>query len=267
MQIRYLLGILLGLPALRLAAQTTAPLDTTTGHILPAATVVGYGQRLPLRRTAAGVGVIDAAVIQRFNESSLASAVNTLPGVRLEERATASYRISVRGSTLRSPFGVRNVKLYYFDIPFTEANGTTPLNLLDPAQLGRIEVLKGPAGSVYGAGTGGVVRLENRRPLPGQSRAQVGYSVGSYGLRRFTATAEASGKGTDYWRAQYAHQQLSGYRQQSALRREVFALDGQLSPSAKQTLALHALYTDINYQLPCPAPWPKGRTTLRKPAC
>ncbi len=250
MPTRYFLVVLLGLPTLRGWAQAPTSPDTTTAHALPTATVVGYGQRLPLRRTAAGVGVIDAAVIRRFNESSLASAVNTLPGVRLEERATASYRISVRGSTLRSPFGVRNVKLYYFDIPFTEANGTSPLNLLDPAQLGRIEVLKGPAGSVYGAGTGGVVRLENRRPLPNQRRAQVGYSVGSFGLRRFTATAEASGRGGDYWRAQYAHQQLTGYRQQSALRREVFAVDGQISPSAKQTLALHALYTDIYYQLP-----------------
>lgn len=226
------------------------PSDTLNARALPSATVVGYGQRLPLLRTAAGVGVIDQTIIQRFNENSLASAVNTLPGVRLEERATASYRISIRGSTLRSPFGVRNVKLYYFDIPYTEANGTTPLNLLDPAQLGRIEVLKGPAGSVYGAGTGGVVRLENRRPLPGQSRAQVGYSVGSFGLRRFTAAAEVAGQGTNYFRAQYAHQQLAGYRQNSALRREVFALDGETSPSSKQTLAVHALYTDIDYQLP-----------------
>ncbi len=254
MLLRYSLAALLTLPALHLAAQQAlpapAPTDTLNARALPAATVVGYGQRLPLRRTAAGVGVVDQTIIQRFSENSLASAVNTLPGVRLEERATASYRISVRGSTLRSPFGVRNVKLYYFDIPFTEANGTSPLNLLDPAQLGRIEVLKGPAGSVYGAGTGGVVRLENRRPLPGQSRAQVGYSAGSYGLRRFAATAEASEKNGDYWRAQYAHQQLAGYRQQSALRREVLALDGQLSPSSKQTLALHALYTDIDYQLP-----------------
>jgi iron complex outermembrane receptor protein len=248
---RYLLLVLFATPAARLAAQQSPPpSDTTNARALPSATVVGYGQRLPLRRTAAGVGVIDQTIIQRFNENSLASAVNTLPGVRLEERATASYRISVRGSTLRSPFGVRNVKLYYFDIPFTEANGTTPLNILDPSQLGRIEVLKGPAGSVYGAGTGGVVRLENRRPAAGQSQAQVGYSVGSYGLRRFTASAEASGKGTDYWRAQYAHQQLDGYRQQSALRRDVFAVDGQLSPSDKQTLSVHALYTDLYYQLP-----------------
>ncbi|MFD1874126.1 TonB-dependent receptor [Hymenobacter bucti] len=251
---RYLLAALLSLPSLRLAAQApgASPIssDTTNAQALPSATVVGYGQRLPLRRTAAGVGVIDQTIIQRFNETSLASAVNTLPGVRLEERATASYRISVRGSTLRSPFGVRNVKLYYFDIPFTEANGTTPLNILDPAQLGRIEVLKGPAGSVYGAGTGGVVRLENRRPAAGQSRAQVGYSVGSFGLRRFTATAEAGGQGTDYWRAQYAHQQLGGYRQQSAMRRDVFAVDGQLSASDKQTFSVHALYTDLYYQLP-----------------
>ncbi|GAB3638376.1 TonB-dependent receptor [Hymenobacter arcticus] len=251
MLLRYSLATLLTSLALPLAAQQT-PTDTLNARALPAATVVGYGQRLPLRRTAAGVGVVDQTIIQHFNENSLASAVNTLPGVRLEERATASYRISVRGSTLRSPFGVRNVKMYYFDIPFTEANGTSPLNLLDPAQIGRIEVLKGPAGSVYGAGTGGVIRLENRRPTgaAGQGRAQVGYAAGSFGLRRFTATAEGNGQNGDYWRAQYAHQQLGGYRQQSALRREVFALDGQLSPSTKQTLALHALYTDINYQLP-----------------
>ena len=249
-----LLTALLTLPALPLAAQTTpSPADTTQALALPTATVVGYGQQLPLRRTAAGIGIIDQAIIQRFNENSLASAVNTLPGVRLEERATASYRISVRGSTLRSPFGVRNVKLYYFDIPYTEANGTSPLNLLDPAQLGRIEVLKGPAGSVYGAGTGGVVRLENRRPVSspaGTARAQVGYSVGSYGLRRFTAAAEASGAHGDYWRAQYAHQQLEGYRQQSDMRRDVFAVDGLVSASERQTLAVHALYTDLYYQLP-----------------
>ena len=252
MPLRYSLLTLLLLPAPRLAAQQAPAPPDTLAHALPAATVVGYGQGLPLRRTAAAVGVINTAVIERFNENSLAAAVNTLPGVRLEERATGSYRISVRGSTLRSPFGVRNVKIYYFDIPFTEANGTSPLNILDPAQLGRVEVLKGPAGSVYGAGTGGVVRLENRRPAPGpdQARAQLGYSVGSYGLRRFTASAEVGRANGDYFRAQYAHQQLHGYRQQSALRRDVFAVDGQTSPTARQTLAVHALYTDLYYQLP-----------------
>jgi len=245
MRLRY--AFLLLLP---LGARAQTPTDTTRTNVLPGATVVGYGQRLPLRRTAAGVGVVGAGTIARFNETSLAPAVNTLPGVRLEERATGSYRVSIRGSALRAPFGVRNVKTYYFDIPFSDANGTTTLNLLDPAQLGHLEVLKGPGGSVYGAGTGGVLRLENRRPAGAGARAQVGYSVGSFGLRRFTASAEEGQANGDYWRAQYAHQQLHGYRQQSALRRDVFAVDGQLSPTAHQTLQVHALYTDLYYQLP-----------------
>ncbi|RAK66158.1 TonB-dependent receptor family protein [Hymenobacter edaphi] len=247
-----ILLLLTTLPA-ALQAQSPAPPDTTNGPVvvqrLPEATVVGYGQRLPLRRTAAAVGVVDAATVGRFSEANLTQAVNTLPGVRLEERATASYRLSVRGSMLRSPFGVRNVKVYYHDIPFTEASGSTPLNLLDPAQLGRIEVVKGPAGSAYGAGTGGVVLLGNRRPQPGQARAQLGFGVGSFGLRRYQATAETA---TDHGfiRAQYLRQELQGYRQQSAQRRDVLALDGELAAPGRHTLGLHLLYTDLRYQLP-----------------
>lgn len=223
--------------------------DTTRTFALPEATVMGYGQNLPLRRTAAAVGVIDAADISRFNQASLTQAVNTIPGVRLEERATASYRLSVRGSTLRSPFGVRNVKVYYEGIPFTEASGSTPLNLLDPSQLGRLEVIKGPTASVYGAGTGGAVLLQNRRPEAGSTNAQAGFTAGSYGLRRYTAAAE-SGTTTGYVRTQYARQTLDGYRQNSALRRDVLALDGELRATENSTLGLHALYTDLNYQLP-----------------
>ncbi|RTQ44877.1 TonB-dependent receptor [Hymenobacter gummosus] len=248
-----LLLLLTTLPAVLLAQSPALPPDTTRPapppRLLPEATVTGYGQRLPLRRTAAAVGVVEAGVIGRFSEAALTQAVNTLPGVRLEERATASYRLSVRGSTLRSPFGVRNVKVYYHDIPFTEASGSTPLNLLDPSQLGRIEVIKGPAGSAYGAGTGGAVLLSNKRPTPGQTRAGLGVAVGSFGLRRYQATAEtATDKG--FVRAHYVRQELRGYRQQSALRRDVLALDGELAATECQTLGLHLLYTDLRYQLP-----------------
>ncbi|MBO0359967.1 TonB-dependent receptor plug domain-containing protein [Hymenobacter sp. BT186] len=246
MPYRYAAPLLL-LPA-SLFAQT-APPDTTRTVRLPEATVTGYGQQLPLRRTAAAVGVVDAATFERFPQNALTQAINTLPGVRLEERATASYRLSVRGSTLRSPFGVRNVKVYYEGIPFTEASGSTNLNLLDPSQLGRLEVLKGPAASVYGAGTGGAVLLENRRPVAGQTRVQTGFTAGSYGLRRYTVAAEA-GTATGYFRAQYARQTLDGYREQSALRRTVLTLDGEFRTSEKGTLALHGLYSDLDYQIP-----------------
>ncbi|RSK44060.1 TonB-dependent receptor family protein [Hymenobacter rigui] len=230
-------------------AQTTPRPDTTRAVALPEATVTGYGQQLPLRRTAAAVGTLAARDFERFPQNALTQAVNTLPGVRLEERASGSYRLSVRGSTLRSPFGVRNTKVYYQGIPFTEASGSTPLNLLDPALLGGLEVVKGPAASVYGSGTGGAVLLSGRRPAPGTSAAQVGFTAGSFGLRRYVASVE-TGSATGYLRATYARQSLDGYRQQSALRRDVLALDGEWQTTKKQTVGLHALYSDINYQLP-----------------
>ena len=247
MSFRYLLLLLAALAQLPAAAQTRP--DTTRTVALAEATVTGYGQRLPLRRTAAAVGVIDARVIAQFSPAALTQAVNTLPGVRLEERATASYRFSIRGSTLRSPFGVRNVKVYYNGIPFTEASGSTPLNLLDPAIIGRLEVLKGPAGSVYGAGTGGVALFGTPEVAAGGSAVVVGATVGSYGLRRSTITAE-TGSASSSVRAQYAHQELDGYRQQSALQRDVFAFDVRTVAGPKTTLAAHLLYTDISYQLP-----------------
>ena len=231
------------------ALAQTAPPDTARSVRLPDATVTGYGQRLPLSRTAAAIGVINAQTLDRFNPSALTQAVNTLPGVRLEERATASYRLSIRGSTLRSPFGVRNVKTYYNGIPFTEASGSTPLNLLDPSIIGRLEVVKGPGGSVYGAGTGGVALFETPAVAAGTARTSAGATGGSYGLLRYGATAEAAGP-TSAVRAQYAHQQLDGYRQQSALRRDVLALDARTAAGEKTTLAAHLLYTDIDYQLP-----------------
>ena len=243
---RYAVPLLL-LPAPLLAQ--TAPPDTTRAVTLPEATVTGYGQQLPLRRTAAAVSTLAARDFERFPQNALTQAVNTLPGVRLEERASGSYRLSVRGSTLRSPFGVRNTKVYYQGIPFTEASGSTPLNLLDPALLGGLEVVKGPAASVYGAGTGGAVLLSGRRPAPGTSAVQVGFTAGSFGLRRYVASV-GTGSATGYLRATYARQSLDGYRQQSALRRDVLALDGEWQLTEKQTVGLHALYSDINYQLP-----------------
>ena len=246
MLLRYLLTPLLWLP---LRAPAQAPADTARAVALPEATVTGYGQRLPLRRVAAAVGVLDARTIAQFSPAALTQAVNTLPGVRLEERATASYRLSILGSTLRSPFGVRNVKVYYNGIPYTDASGSTPLNLLDPALIGRLEVLKGPAGSVYGAGTGGVALFSTPEGVAGNSRVAAGAAVGSYGLRRTTASAE-TGSATGSVRAHYAHQELAGYRQQSALQRDVFALDARAVASPRTTVAAHLLYADISYQLP-----------------
>jgi len=209
----------------------------------------GYESNRPLLQTAGALSLVGREVLERFAEESLVRAVNTVPGVRMEERATASYRLSIRGSTLRSPYGIRNVKMYLDGIPLTEANGTTALNLLDAANIDQVEILKGPAGSLFGAGTGGTILLTPRRAAPGERQAQVGAALGAYGFRRYTAGV-STGSEKANWLAQYTQQRYGGYREQSAMDRQVLWLSGEFYPSEKRTVGANIIYSDLYYELP-----------------
>ncbi len=220
-----------------------------TAAALQEVVVTGYQSNRPLLETAGALSIVGSDVISRFDESSLVRAVNTAPGVRMDERAPASYRLSIRGSTLRSPYGIRNIKLYFNGMPLTEANGTTALNLIDAASIGSMEILKGPTASIYGAGTGGTILLEPKRAEADKQQVQVGATVGSYGFRKYTATATAGNSKSNVL-VQYARQQYDGYREQSALDRHVLLLSPEFYISDKQTIAANILYTDLYYELP-----------------
>ena len=149
----WLLISLAFLAGVSLHAQTNKLQDTT--RVLQEVVVKAYEQNRQLKEVSAAINVIHAAQLERYNNTSLLPALNATPGVHMEERSPGSYRLNIRGSTLRSPFGVRNVKVYWNGIPFTDPGGNTYLNQLSYYNVNTIEVIKGPASSLYGAGTGG----------------------------------------------------------------------------------------------------------------
>src|SRR6185369_109417 len=122
--------------------------------------VKAYEQNRKLMQVPASIAVINKTQLSRFNNTNILSALNNNPGIRMEERSPGSYRLNIRGSSLRSPFGVRNVKTYYDDIPYTDPGGNTYLNQLGFYNIQSLEVIKGPGSSLYGAGTGGVLLLK-----------------------------------------------------------------------------------------------------------
>ena len=233
-----------------ISVDTTASDTTVTDtRLLDEVTVTGYDTPRKLIETAGSVSIVEPQTIQAYDETSVVPALNTVPGVRMEERAPGSYRIAIRGSSLRSPFGVRNVKVYWNDIPFTDPTGSTALNLLDVINMESIEVVKGPAGSIYGAGTGGVLNINSTLRRDDRLFTQAGATVGSYGLRRYTARVQ---KTTDnqLLSVKFAHQEADGYRDHSALDRNVLELSGSFDLSDQQTLGTHFLYSDLDYQIP-----------------
>ncbi|MEO6845144.1 MAG: Plug domain-containing protein, partial [Ginsengibacter sp.] len=128
------------------SAQTTS--DKDSAQTLENIIVTAYEQNRSLIDVAAPVSVIGQAQLNRFGNMSILPALNITPGVSMEERSPGSYRLNIRGSSLRSPFGVRDVKIYLDDIPLTDPSGNTYLNQLSFYNFNSIEIIKGPASSL-----------------------------------------------------------------------------------------------------------------------
>jgi iron complex outermembrane receptor protein len=228
-------------------AQKTGNDPADTAKILNEVVIQAYAYKRPASEVPAAVAVVSQADFERFNNTSMLPAVNTIPGVRMEERSPGSYRFSIRGSLLRSPFGVRNVKVYWNNLPFTDGGGNTYLNLLDFGSVGSLEIIKGPGGSLYGAGTGGVLLIQS--PVSRENKLDASAIVGSYGLRRYSLSGEVHNVKTNF-RIGYAHQSSSGYRQQTAMERDVLHADMSLLLNSRHKLSATILYSDLFYETP-----------------
>jgi iron complex outermembrane recepter protein len=210
-------------------------------------TVKGYYNHQTLLRSVSAVNVVDSSLIKNQPGSSLVSMLNTVPGVRMEERSPGSYRLSLRGSLLRSPFGIRNIKIYIDDFPLTDAGGNTYLNALDVSAVGMMEIYKGPEASIFGANTGGAILINP----PSISRNEIDISAtgGSYGLFHQTASITQQYKKYSF-SFNEGYQRSDGYRQNSAMGRKYFQTLQQWNYSNAGSLKAFAFYSDLKYETP-----------------
>ncbi len=194
------------------------------------------------------VKVLSSNTADRYNKSSLVQAFNTVPGLRMEERSPGSYRINMRGSSLRSPFGVRNVKIYWNDIPVTDAGGSSYFNQFAFNNFSTIEMIKGPAGSLYGAGTGGVIIMHSLERTF-KPAVQLEYITGSYGLQNILSSI-SFGEKNRQGIISYAHTASDGYRDHTNSSRDNLSFVTKLKISDKQEINGSILYNYLFYETP-----------------
>ena len=227
-----------------ISQNVAADSSQTLGEVI----VKAYEQNQSLRKVPAAINKVNKSGLERFSNTNILPALNSTPGVRMEERSPGSYRMNIRGSTLRSPFGVRNVKVYWDEIPFTDPGGNTYLNQLAYYNFNSIEIIKGPAGSLYGAGTGGAILINSNvaSPDPG---LMVNLSYGSYDHSNINVQFN---QGKDNFRntLMYSHQQSDGYRDHTSMRRDVATWKTQISSGKKESLHFNFLYGDLFYETP-----------------
>ncbi len=171
----------------------------------------------PLGTVAASLSVIEGLDVQGAQRGvGLEELLDRVPGVLVQssENFAQDVRIQIRGFGTRSAFGIREVRVLLDGLPETQPDGQTQIDDIDLGSIERIEVLRGPAGALYGNASGGVIQLfsEDAPPVP-TARLMVGggsYDFGKYLLSGGARVGNVSGV------AYGSFLQLGGYRDHSA---------------------------------------------------
>jgi iron complex outermembrane receptor protein len=118
----------------------------------------------------AGVGItaVGGEELEARSASSLEDFVALAPGLNVQSYGTPGYGVvSIRGISPQSSGAT--VATYIDDIPFGGSSAVSANAWywpdIDPADLERVEVLKGPQGTLYGASSlGGLIKYVTRTP-------------------------------------------------------------------------------------------------------
>lgn len=120
-----------------------------------------------VQTTPIAISALAGAQLEHLGATTIADIIRQVPGLQLTESDSGRTRVSIRGVQAS---GEATVGLYYGETPLSGPSGTnsdpagnTPnLNLFD---VGRVEVLRGPQGTLYGSGSmGGTLRVLFNQP-------------------------------------------------------------------------------------------------------
>jgi len=157
----------------------------------------------------ANITVITGKDIERRHYTDLTQALRDVPGVTVNQYASAGYN----NSTKFYINGSEDVVLLIDGVRQNYAGGSgasLALALKDLSGIDRIEVLHGSASTLYGSDAkGGVINIITKKAQKVKTTLGVGY--GSYGRQLYSIANEGAAAGWD-WRVKYQKDKSSDFK-------------------------------------------------------
>jgi iron complex outermembrane recepter protein len=182
-------------------------------HNLSEVSVTAYNNPEKLVSVAGAVSVVTVDSLQ-YAKYNIVSSLAVTPGIIIQEATPGTMKLTLRGIGSRYPYGTKKIKMFFDGIPLYSAEGETYFDDINPEYISRMEILRGPASSVYGASLGGAVILYPEKPEFGHSELSLMTSAGSYGYFKNTLTY-SNNSGKDDIVLSYSAIRSDGYRQNS----------------------------------------------------
>ncbi len=213
-----------------------------------------HGYNIGLLERSRAATIITADKLESGDETIITNVLNQVPGVYMHSGALNTNRITIRGIGSRSLFSTAKIRAYLNDIPLTSGVGETTIEDIDMNLLEKVEVIKGSAASLYGAGLGGTILMESgaRGQTPYQDKHLMSkLTIGSFGLiRSNTQLLLESAKGETS--IHYDNTHSDGYRDNNEYDRQSFTAIGKyyLGENNKTRLSYFASYIDLKAFIP-----------------
>lgn len=202
-----------------------------------------------LRRTPAAVNLVSEEDFKSTGPATVMEVFRFVPGMYVNRGALNTNKISIRGIGARSQYSTNRIQAYFDGIPLTTAEGELNLGDIDKKSLDRIEVIKGPVSSIYGAGLGGAINFYSAEPGAEGTKVEITSDFGSFNMNKNSAKASYSAENASVF-ANYSHLQTDGYRENGNYDRSSVLLNAKLKASAKDRLSFLANFTRLKAFIP-----------------
>jgi iron complex outermembrane receptor protein len=160
---------------LLLSAPAFADVAADTNGSVETVVVTATKREEQIKDVPMGITALTGADLQRLQETQFTDFAAQVPGLSLQAENPAETRLVLRGMNVGSSGAT--VATVVDDMPFSmsgaQANGAFFGADVDTFDLNRIEVLKGPQGTLYGAtAEGGIIKYVTNAPDPTKFEAQ-----------------------------------------------------------------------------------------------
>ncbi|NUS61991.1 MAG: TonB-dependent receptor, partial [Lysobacter sp.] len=202
-------------------AQASGPSAQEKAQELDTVTVTANKREENIREVAVAITKLSDQQLENINATQMTDYANYVPGLAIQSNGTPGQtQVSMRGIAAMSPGSTIGTYVDETPVGSNSLYQQATLYTLDllPYDVESIEVLRGPQGTLYGAGAmGGLIKYTMKKPDVTQAEYRVGFG--------FSSTDSADDWGTSYrvgvniplkqdalaLRASYAGNNIAGY--------------------------------------------------------
>ncbi|WP_299978516.1 TonB-dependent receptor [uncultured Pseudoteredinibacter sp.] len=169
-------------PKTLLASIIASQISIAHSAALEEIVVTATKRELGMQDVAIAISALSGESLENKGATDFESYARLLPGLSYVDAGSGKKKLTVRGLSDGTEFDAQlqaTTSIYFNDIPLTSGVSAPDLHMTD---IARVELLRGPQGTLYGAGSlGGTLRIITNEPVQGEFQGKID---GSYGATK-----------------------------------------------------------------------------------